>query len=289
MSATDMKNTTSTAAKWKFQRRPASKPLVGGNWQPRRQPSRVQAEKGKESSLPPGYLRQGENVYARLPRVPQNASPVPHLTSLHATDGRGDYGSAEFRGNCSGLLIRDLLIYYRPTCVLDPMSGSGTCRDVCNELDIICHSFDLAQGLDACDERNYEHIAGVDFAFVHPPYWKLIVYGDDPRCLSQAPTLDAFIEKLRQLFRCCASVLVPGGKIAVLMGDGRDRGTYWGLPYRTLQAAEAEGLWLAAPEIVRFQHGALSSRKTYDTAFIPLLHDVCWVLEAKSQEGSSHE
>jgi hypothetical protein len=254
-----------TANSWHIQRRPADGGVTDSNEQ-----------------LPRGYRREGDHVYASLPAAPKTASPVPWLTSLHAADGRGEYGSAEFRGNCSGLLIRDLLRFFRPKCVLDPMTGSGTCCDVCAELGIHCISFDLAQGLDACDERNYQQIAGVDFAWLHPPYWKLIQYSNDPRCLSRAPTLDDFIAKLQQLFRCCLSVLVPGGKIAVLMGDGREHGSYWGLPYRTLQAAEAEGLWLAAPEIVRFQHGAASSRKSYDSAFIPLLHDVCWVLEEQS-------
>lgn len=229
--------------------------------------------------LPPGYQRQGDRIMVPLPAIPRTLSPVPMLTSLHATDGRGEYGVAAFRGNCSGLLIRDLLLYFRPKLVLDPMTGSGTCRDVCQELDVGCISFDLTAGLDACDAENYSQLRGVDFVWLHPPYWKLIVYNNDPRCLSQAPTLDAFFAKLRELFRCCRSALVNGGKIAVLMGDGRERGTYWGLPYRTLQAAEAEGLWLAAPEIVRFCHGATSSKREYGHAFIPLLHEVCWVLE----------
>jgi hypothetical protein len=210
------------------------------------------------------------------------------LTSLHASDGRGEYGSAAFRGNCSGLLIHDIVSFLHPKLVLDPMSGSGTCRDVCQELGIPCVSFDLAQGLDACDAANYQRLAGYDLVWLHPPYWKLIAYGHDERCLSQAPTLDDFIMRLRLVLRHCKSVLSPDGKIAVLMGDGRERGEYWGLPYRTLQAAEAEGLWLAAPEIIRFGHGSTSSRKEYSSSFIPLLHDVCWLLKAVNKEDSSH-
>jgi hypothetical protein len=240
---------------------------------------REERSKSINTELPPGYRRDGEHLLARMPATPRTASPVPHLTSLHASDGHGQYGSATFRGNCSGLLIRDLLLYFQPKLVLDPMSGSGTCRDVCQELEIPCVSFDLAQGLDACDEANYQRLAGYDFVWIHPPYWKLIEYGHDPRCLSQASTLDDFVMRLRQVFRNCKSVLSPAGKIVVLIGDGRERGEYWGLPYRTLQAADAEGLWLAAPEIIRFGHGSTSSRKEYTSAFIPLLHDVCWVLK----------
>src|SRR5688500_2673307 len=75
-----------------------------------------------------------------LPRIPRTKSPVPWLTSLHARPGRGPYGDATYRGNCSGLLIEDLLRFFRPRTVLDPMTGGGTCRDVCSSLGIPCTS-----------------------------------------------------------------------------------------------------------------------------------------------------
>src|ERR1700722_3332921 len=79
-------------------------------------------------------------VYARLPRAPINASPVPHLTSLYHNAEAGEYGDRGYPGNCGGNLIKDLLRYFRVRSVFDPMTGSGTCRDVCNELGIYCYS-----------------------------------------------------------------------------------------------------------------------------------------------------
>jgi hypothetical protein len=74
-------------------------------------------------------------VYARLPRAPITASPLPHLTSLYHFDRAGEYGDRRYPGNCGGNLIRDLLLYFHPEgLIFDPMSGSGTCRDVCEEL-----------------------------------------------------------------------------------------------------------------------------------------------------------
>src|SRR5262245_24779856 len=78
-----------------------------------------------------------------MPDCPQTASPVPWLTSIHAREGRGKYGDPNYRGNCSGLLIEDLLRYFQPRRVLDPMAGSGTCADVCRELAISFDSLDL--------------------------------------------------------------------------------------------------------------------------------------------------
>ena len=81
-------------------------------------------------------------VYARLPLAPRNASPVPHLTSLYHFHRAGDYGNRQWPGNCGGNLIKDLLNYFRPKgLVFDPCAGSGTARDVCEELGIPCFSF----------------------------------------------------------------------------------------------------------------------------------------------------
>ncbi len=217
----------------------------------------------------------------QLPESPKTTSPVPELTSLHTKAGRGNYGDARFRGNCSGLLIRDLLRYYQPGAVLDPMTGSGTCRDVCRELDIYCQSFDLTTGFDARNLKCFSGLRHFPFVWLHPPYWKMVHYNDDPRCLSTAPTIDDFCKGLRQIIRNCLTLLSPTGRLAILMGDWKHQGHYLGLPFRTFNCAVQEGLWLDAPEIIRFQHGATSSSKAYNFAFIPRLHDVCFVLKRR--------
>src|SRR3954452_15875493 len=93
----------------------------------------------------------GQPTYAKLPRAPRNASPVPHLTSLYHFNRAGEYGDRRYPGNCGGNLIKDLLLYFKPGLVLDPMSGSGTCLDVCKELGIACMAWDIHRGIDACD------------------------------------------------------------------------------------------------------------------------------------------
>ena len=168
-------------------------------------------------------------------RTPITASPVPWLTSIHATEGRGPYGDSGYRGSCSGLLIRDLLQYYRPASVLDPMSGGGTCRDVCIELEIPCVSFDLRNGFDATDAAYFGGIGPCDFVWLHPPYWNMVRYNDNPQCLSMRPTLDAFIDCLRLSFSGNAAVLSGGGHLGVLMGDGKHKGSIWACRFIALR------------------------------------------------------
>jgi hypothetical protein len=73
-------------------------------------------------------------VYARLPRAPKTASPVPHLTSLYHFHRAGMYGDRQWPGNCGGNLIKDLLLYFRPGLVFDPLCGAphnGSCVAQC--------------------------------------------------------------------------------------------------------------------------------------------------------------
>lgn len=226
---------------------------------------------------------QRQNLSEPLPEAPQTNSPVPWLTSLHSRPGRGPYGDPKYRGNCSGLLIHDILEYFRPRRVLDPMEGGGTCRDVCQTLGIDYLGLDLRRGEDATDETTFERLGTFDFVWMHPPYWQMIRYSDDSRCLSQATTLPDFLERLRRMVRNCTGVLAPGGKLAILMGDGKHQGRYLGLPFRCLGLAAEEGLWLAAPEIIRFSHGATSSKKVYSGRFIPRLHDICLILGRREE------
>lgn len=219
-----------------------------------------------------------------LPAAPRTGSPVPWLTSIHATPGRGNYGDPKYRGNCSGLLIHDLLRFYQPQRVLDPMTGGGTCRDVCRELSIDCVSLDLHGGHDATRPSAFWDLGLFDFVWLHPPYWKMVRWTNDPRCLANAPTLTEFLRRLRLLINNCKLALRPGGVLALLMGDFRDQGRYLALPFRTLNVASAEGFELAAPEIIRFSHGATSAQKQYSSAFIPRVHDMCFLLKVKNSE-----
>src|ERR1700689_4464237 len=90
----------------------------------------------RERHAKTNILPKPQPVRALLPLVPRNASPVPHLTSLYHFHRAGEYGDRRYPGNCGGNLIKDLLKYFTPELCCDPMSGSGTCRDVCDELGV---------------------------------------------------------------------------------------------------------------------------------------------------------
>src|SRR5579885_1126893 len=104
-------------------------------------------------ALPEEPVRQQPSqqaAYAKLPKAPRNASPVPHLTSLYHFHRPGEYGDRSYPGNCGGNLIKDLLVYLKPGLGLGPMSGGGTCSVVCQELSMTWLDWDIHRGLDAC-------------------------------------------------------------------------------------------------------------------------------------------
>jgi hypothetical protein len=227
--------------------------------------------------------------YARLPRAPVTGSPVPHLTSLYHFDRAGEYGDRSYPGNCGGNLIKDLLRFFGSRSVIDPLTGSGTCRDVCREMSIYCYSSDLRGGVDACDASQFPREC-FEFAWIHPPYWRQKIYSQDARDLSRTPTVEAFLERYRMLIANCAGALVPGGKLAILMGDYHDRQAgFVPLTYYTKHLAFELGLRQCCTDIIRFSHGASSSHKVYRSSFIPGLHDVCMMFEKQARSRPSFQ
>jgi hypothetical protein len=222
----------------------------------------------------------GKPIYVRLPQAPITGSPVPHLTSLYHFHRAGEYGDRKWPGNCGGNLIKDLLTYFKPGLCCDPMAGSGTCQDVCDELGIACMAWDIHRGVDACDPRDFPKGETFDFIWAHPPYWRMKLYSEDERDLSRSATLDLFLRRYGQFIRNSADALKHGGKLAILMGDYSDKEAgYVPLVYHTKRLAFAAGLTQHCTDIIRFSHGNSSSKKVYRSSFIPGLHDVCMIFE----------
>lgn len=219
-------------------------------------------------------------AYAKLPQAPRNASPVPHLTSLYHFDDPPTHRDPSYPGNCSGGLIRDLLRYFDPATVFDPMTGSGTCREVCRELGIYCWSADLRTGFNLADPAAAFPSGCFEFCWLHPPYWRQKLYTDRPGDLSRAPDLAAFLVLYEAALRNTAAALLPGGKLAVLMGDYCDREAgFVPLTYHTKRLCFGIGLRQHGTDIIRFSHGASSGNKVYRSRFIPGLHDMCMLFE----------
>jgi len=205
------------------------------------------------------------------------------LSSVVSYPQRGPWGDASYRGNCSGHLVKDLILRFNCKSVFDPAEGSGTVRDVVEGINkylgkaIRYEGRDLRTGWDILNGDMPEE--RFDMVWYHPPYWDIIRYCDDPRDLSQCDTLESFEYRLNASVErlCCA--IRPGGLLAVLIGDKRKQGTYYPL-LRTLLMNPKVGTLMAV--IIKIQNHCRSDCRAYPTRnpfLIPIKHEYCLVFQ----------
>lgn len=204
------------------------------------------------------------------------------LCSVVSYPSRGPWGDSHYRGNCSGFLVKDLILRFGCHSVFDPAQGSGTVKDVVDGInryrqkDIQYRGEDLKQGWDVLTSPmpNMQF----DMVWYHPPYWDIIRYSDDPRDLSTCQTLQEFEGRLNHSAQRLYSVLKPGGVLAVLIGDKRKNGQYYAL-FKTLLANPHIGILRAI--IIKTQHNCKSQTKDYGSSrfLIPIRHEYCLIFQ----------
>ncbi|MBW1866579.1 MAG: hypothetical protein JRI38_02380, partial [Deltaproteobacteria bacterium] len=125
-----------------------------------------------------------------------------HLCSVVSYPDRGPWGDAGYRGNCSGHLVKDLILRFKCQSVFDPAEGGGTVREVVAGINkhrrqnIYYRGRDLKDGWDILESPLPQ--GQFDFVWYHPPYWDIIRYSDNPKDLSNSKTLNEFEVKLNQ-------------------------------------------------------------------------------------------
>lgn len=208
----------------------------------------------------------------------------PQLSTVVSYPERGKYGDNKWRGNCSGLLIKDLLEWYTPKKAFDPMVGSGTFIDVAKDLGVNHYALDLNPAFGGWDALNDDVPESADLIFWHPPYHSIIEYSGkvwgtmpDPRDLSRCASWPEFIQKLDRIQAKLFSALRQSGRLAILVGDIKQKGL--------LYSMQKDMAWLGSPEqvIIKTQHNCVSSHTQYNGKFIPIVHE--YVLIFKRNAG----
>jgi len=205
------------------------------------------------------------------------------MCSVVSYPDRGPWGDSRYRGNCSGHLIKDLILRFSAKSVFDPAQGSGTVKDVVSGInkhlkkEILYEGRDLKQGWDILTSQlpNKQF----DLVFYHPPYWDIIQYSDNPKDLSNSSTLEDFEHKLNQSTEKLFEAVKPGGIMAVLIGDKRKSGNYYVL-MRTLLLNKKMGQLKAL--IIKLQHNCKSDRMFYNSQnpfLIPIKHEYCLIFQ----------
>lgn len=208
----------------------------------------------------------------------------PAMTSLVSYPQRCRlWGDAGYRGNCDETLFKDLVLRYGARCVADPMQGSGTTRHVIEGLNrhrglgIQYWGGDLRFGFNLLRQD----LPGTyDLVWVHPPYWNIIRYSNDPDDLSMAQDYAGFLKQLHLCLTRCYRALISGGRLVVLVGHIRRRGTYTPLGRDTMNMAESLGELVSV--IIKAQHHCQSDAKAYGhMPEVPIKHEYCLVFQKR--------
>lgn len=203
------------------------------------------------------------------------------MKSIVSYPDRGVGGKNTYRGNCSPRLIEDLIDQFEIKEICDYMCGSGTTEDVAKQRGIISHCYDLNRGFDLLSMDIPERS---QFTFWHPPYGDMITYagsqysaeevkaayGIDPMAsdLSQLKDWDMFVEKMNYCMMKQYASLVPGGRIAVLMGDMKKKGKLYSMLCDIVKPGTIENI------VIKAQHNCWSDNRTYSgKKFIPIVHE----------------
>lgn len=197
------------------------------------------------------------------------------MQSVISYKERGKYGNSNYRGNCSGYVIKDLIEQFYPSSkprkFVEIFSGGGTGMDVAKELNIqnSVH-LDLNNGWDALID---EIPTGSDFVFSHPPYWDIVKYEKQrgeykTNDLSNNMSYEEFIRKLDIVNEKIYHSLITGGRHITLIGDIRKKGKYYSILKDMKWFGELES------HIIKIQHNCFSDKKIYsNNSFIAIKHE----------------
>lgn len=200
------------------------------------------------------------------------------LNSILSYPNRGPYGNSFYRGNCSGYVIRDLLLFYKPKKFIEVFAGGGSGFDVAKQLGY--HNslhLDLNPQFGSFDILSDPIPPGADFIFSHPPYWNIIKYSGPenvwgnyvhPNDISHINNYVEFINILNFINKKIYDSLCKGGRHAILIGDVRKRGRYYSIIKDMTWFGNIEA------HLIKVQHNTRSAKKKYSNYnFIPIAHE----------------
>jgi len=153
------------------------------------------------------------------------------------------YGS-DYPGRMPGQVVENLLHYLTEPgdCVLDPMAGSGTTRDVCQAMGRRCYAADCNPlpgkpylrhlAIDAAGSLpevpgTVKRAGGFQLILLDPPYWQQADYGDAPENLGAIADFADYADTVAVILAHSLATVKPSGYVAIISSSTmRDRQVY---------------------------------------------------------------
>ena len=210
------------------------------------------------------------------------------MESIVSYPDRGQYGCNSYRGNCSGLIIKDVIQQYKLKGLSDFMVGSGTTEDVVREAGIRGDFADLNRGYDMLSMDIPNRAENI---FWHPPYGCMIRYADSQykasdveratglsaetirrNDLSSFTDWNEFVKMMNYCMMKQFTALEKGGRMFVLMGDMKKKGKLYSMLCDVVKPGTLEQI------VIKMQHNCVSSRTQYSGKFISIVHEYLMIL-----------
>ena len=93
----------------------------------------------------------------------------------------------------------------------------------------------------------------VQLAILHPPYYDIIKFSDDARDLSNAESIEAFLEMIGRLVDGIAPILEAGRYLALVIGDKYAKCEWIPLGFRTMNEVLGRGFSLKSIVVKNFE------------------------------------
>ncbi|GGM25940.1 hypothetical protein GCM10009425_40850 [Pseudomonas asuensis] len=191
---------------------------------------------------------------------------------------RGHWGDNEYRGNCTGHIIKSFFETYhrnKSGIAVDPSIGGGTSVQVAAELGLKFVGTDLHQGFNLLLD-DLRAFTGEDAhsAFWHPPYADMIhysgnVWGEENPWDMSRMRMPEFAEALELAVMNIHDCVEKGGHYGILMGNLRREGAYYNLSSLVERIAPGK----LVDEIIKVQHNCQSNSRSYSGKIIRIAHE----------------
>lgn len=96
-------------------------------------------------------------------------------------------------------------------------------------------------------------VKSVQFMIMHPPYWDIIKFSDDPKDLSNAKSIEEFLELMGKIIEKTFPLLDKGRYCALVIGDKYSGGEWIPLAFYTMQEFLKRGYKLKSTIVKNFE------------------------------------